>query len=312
MGLLSDLKKLFFGAKSVTKSAGRKAAETGEEWLDKAGETSREMAEKAGKWIESTSRDLQEKGEELVDEAQEWVNRKDKPESDLEEELFQEAEKETAAQPAPEATPPTGDDPDVLELDTSRLKKAEELAEKTGKKILDTAEDIGGRILGTSDKPDPEWLKKAKETAEDVGEKVLEEGSKAWDKAKEAGKGLKERFDQLVDKATEEAEKEKLEEQLRKAKELEEELERKVKSRESAEGESLLKPHDSFFDKAKRFAEGDYRNEGDIRIEKGEKSEKPDTGRVKGFEDLDGDGDEIIDDAILDEEDERTPKKDDE
>jgi hypothetical protein len=66
---------------------------------------------------------------------------------------------------------------------------------------------------------------------------------------------------------------------------------------------------DSFFDKAERYASGDYADEGtpagkDVTIRKDpDYKPKENTGKVKGFDDLDGDGDEIIDDAILDDDD---------
>ncbi len=301
MGFFNDLKKVLFGAKSTAKSAGRKAAESGEELFEEGRERARDAARKAedwmntsgkeavegaAEWLEQTGRQIGRKSEELIDDIK---GSKEKP---VEDELFDEAEKMRASNPpGEEETPqPTEDERDPNVLD------------RTGKKVMDTAEDLGERILGTSDEPDPEWLKKAKDTSEKVGKRVIEEGGKAWDKVEEAGRGLRERFDELVEKASEEAEKEKLEDQLRKAKEMEEELERKARSREQAKGESFLESHDSFFEKAKRFAEGDYRSEGDMRVEPDEQPpRKKKEGKVKGFEDLDGDGDEIIDDAILDE-----------
>lgn len=312
MGFFNDLKKVLFGAKSTARSAGRKAREEGEELFDKAREgakgaarkaedwmntSGKEAVEGASEWLEQTGREIGQKGEELVDDARDWARRqggekKDKP---VEEELFDRAEQ--MREEAPEEKPEDADpDPPGEEREPDFL-------ERSGKKVMDTAEELGERILGTREKEDPEWVKKAKDTSEKVGERVLEEGGKVWDKVEEAGKGLRERFDQLVEKASEEAEKEKLEEELRKAKAMEEALERKVKSRESAKDDSLLDTHDSFFDKARRFAEGDYRGEGeDMRIEKDDQYiEKKKEGTVKGFEDRDGDGDEIVDDAILDE-----------
>ena len=73
----------------------------------------------------------------------------------------------------------------------------------------------------------------------------------------------------------------------------------------SAEG-SLLEGTDDFFTKADRFASGDYEafSEGKITIK--EPSEEINKTRdnipATGFEDLDGDGNEIIDDAIISEE----------
>jgi hypothetical protein len=61
---------------------------------------------------------------------------------------------------------------------------------------------------------------------------------------------------------------------------------------------------DDFFSKASRFADGDYHNTGkqdeDITIDKTNKKDRPDqTGKLPGFKDNDGDGNELIDDAIV-------------
>ena len=73
-----------------------------------------------------------------------------------------------------------------------------------------------------------------------------------------------------------------------------------------SEDESMLDKHDSFFEKAAKFAEGDYNQtekEGEVTLTKDpDYQPTPSEGKVPGFEDLDGDGNEIIDDAIIDEE----------
>ncbi|TVR88530.1 MAG: hypothetical protein EA411_04805 [Saprospirales bacterium] len=67
---------------------------------------------------------------------------------------------------------------------------------------------------------------------------------------------------------------------------------------------SLLDDKDDFFKKASAFADGrpmpDEKPEAIKKKSDDKKSE--DTRKVYGFEDLDGDGDEIIDDAIIEEE----------
>lgn len=66
---------------------------------------------------------------------------------------------------------------------------------------------------------------------------------------------------------------------------------------------------DSFFDKAECYVLGDYVDEGilagkDVIICKDlDYKFKLNIGKVKGFDDFDGDGDEIIDDVILDDDD---------
>jgi len=74
--------------------------------------------------------------------------------------------------------------------------------------------------------------------------------------------------------------------------------------------DSLLDGHDSFFDKAQKYADGDYSGDGnksgDMKIiENPEINEEdlfanhdPST-TIPGFEDVDGDGDPLIDDAEI-------------
>ena len=106
-----------------------------------------------------------------------------------------------------------------------------------------------------------------------------------------------------------------MEELTKEAEKLNEELERRIKERgersnvENVQRDKDKKPlggFDSFFDKAQRYADGDYHDEGgkEMQIKK-DPDYKPreKEGKVRGFEDLDGDGDEIIDDAIIDEDD---------
>ena len=62
---------------------------------------------------------------------------------------------------------------------------------------------------------------------------------------------------------------------------------------------------DDFFSKAARFADGDYHNKGaedkpEVSIDKSKKQDRPKhTGKLTNFSDNDGDGDELIDDAII-------------
>jgi len=71
---------------------------------------------------------------------------------------------------------------------------------------------------------------------------------------------------------------------------------------------SLLEGKDDFFSKADKFAAGDYGafSEGKVTLDENSSTikEKTDFDKLPpatGFEDLDGDGNEIIDDAIVDE-----------
>ena len=68
---------------------------------------------------------------------------------------------------------------------------------------------------------------------------------------------------------------------------------------------STLEGKDDFFAKADRYARGDFQKEGAINIVDAEKTEpvekEPFKGDIHGFDDADGDGDPLIDDAIIEE-----------
>ncbi|HQU55637.1 MAG TPA: hypothetical protein PK643_21545, partial [Saprospiraceae bacterium] len=169
------------------------------------------------------------------------------------------------------------------------LDKAEELSEK--------AWDKGG-----------EALDKFGDVAENVGEKVISKGKDLVEKAKHALDNPQETVDSISDKLKD--------------------VDKKLKDAVSGNAGdryadtpiteslnkqgSLLKDKDDFFSKAEKFAEGNYsmkEEKLELKPLSEEDLKKAKQGNVKGFEDNDGDGDEIIDDAILDEDDQ--PKKED-
>ena len=188
------------------------------------------------------------------------------------------------------------------------------------------ADDVGEKLFDAAGKAG----KKAQDISEKVGKEVLDKGGQAWEKfqevsekvgkrlmdtSEEVGGKLMGKFNELVEKANEEASKESVEELTKEAEKLNEELERRIKERgERSNAENLerdkkegpLGGFDSFFDRAARYADGDYHDKGgkDMQIKKDpDYKPKEKEGKVRGFEDLDGDGDEIIDDAIIDDED---------
>ena len=102
-----------------------------------------------------------------------------------------------------------------------------------------------------------------------------------------------------------------MDETIRKAKEMEEQSAARArvfddKEQERDTKDSTLGGMDNFWDRADRFAKGDYTNEGGkkMRIQQDpEYKPKDKPNSIHGFEDRDNDGDDLIDDAILDEED---------
>lgn len=173
--------------------------------------------------------------------------------------------------------------------------------------LKDTAGDALGSLKDTASGAydslaDNELVNKAGDFAEDVGGKVMETGGELLDKAGDLKDNLVEKAGELKDMASE-----KLDETYEKAKAFEAEEALKPKGEFAEEtltaGGSLLDGTDDFFSKADKFAEGDYGafSEGKTTISKPDNLELPEKPAVvaAGFEDLDGDGNEIIDDAQI-------------
>ncbi len=291
MGMLSDLRRLFFGAKSVARS----------------------QAEKAGETIKETTRETRE-------DLEAWMER---------------LRKESGVQPpeGPNVPTPPASDPEhpdavqrvgkkVLETGEEILHKAGEVAEKAGsailekgKKVEEAIEGIGEQVIRAGEKV----AEKAGDLAEKVGGEVLEKGSDILDRARDFLKDTKEKageeFGKFYDKAQEEAARHDAEEAARKADQ--EARTAKYRTGESPEGkthqealeDSLLKGKDDFFEKADQLAKGNTRR-GEMTIQPAEPaSPVKKGGPTAGFEDRDGDGDDIIDDAEIVPEQEPEPDK---
>lgn len=279
MSILTDLKRLLFGAKAVTKSA-----------ADKTEETIKET-------IQETREDLDA-----------WMDR-----------IRKEAGTEPAEPANLSPPPRTTDTPDALtqagetirETGSDLLHKAGDLAEKTGSKILEQGkrveegiEEIGEKVLSAGE----QVAEKAGKIAEKVGEEIMEKGGAILDRAKELLKETSdkagEKAGKIFDEAQEAAARHDLEEAARKAAEDARTAKFRGdspqgKSHKEALDEPLLEKTGGFFEKADEFAKGNYHH-GEVVIEPGEENVKPKgTGKTYGFEDRDQDGDDIIDDAEI-------------
>lgn len=249
MGLLSEFKKLLFGAESISKSAARKgkemAEDVGEEIWDKAGDLGDTLADKA-----SGLRDA------ILHQAEGTMDMVSK--------------NETLKKAAEEAE----------RMSESALSKGEELLGKGA----DAMSDIGKKILGENN----ENLEKAKDFAEGVGSKILETKDKLQDKAEDLMGDINEKIDQTLDRA-------KAEEAAEAAK-----PQKDLKTILDENEGSLLEGKDDFFSKADKFGDGDYQAaaEGKITVQEIEAPAK-EAAKAAGFTDMDGDGNEVIDDAII-------------
>jgi len=140
-----------------------------------------------------------------------------------------------------------------------------------------------------------ERLEKLQDITEDIGKKVTEAKDKVMEQAQELKEDIDKKIDETLLKAKEAEVKEKYEN------------EKRATTPHTGHGESTLDGEDDFFSKADKYARGDYSvfSEGKITIDKKDIKEAMNTDaksdiKAAGFEDLDGDGNEIVDDAIID------------
>lgn len=139
---------------------------------------------------------------------------------------------------------------------------------------------------------------KAQDLAEEVGSDIIDETSKLYKKGKEGIKDIsetaKEKYRQLEEQALED-----------KAIEDSKPEYDNISHAEKLRQTDLLENTDDFFSKAAKFADGDHKaaREGAIEIQdSAEEVVEHKNAKTKGFEDLDGDGDDIVDDAIIEKE----------
>lgn len=299
MSVFSDLKKIFFGAKAITKhqaerakeaadEAGHELADQGSEVLDLAKQAAIALAAKAPGYLEKGKEALSDLGDAVYRQAYD----KPKPSTSTDDALDAIDEELTFGKldlRKEQAVPKAGtiDFEDELILEDPPAPKPPSAFAKAADSTLDSAARAGNTAKGVASK---------------LGNDML-------DRAATAGAKLKDKTDAFIDHANREADKMKLEEGIKEAKIAAAQAEARARAFDGKEGErtgeSTLDGTDSFFDRADRFASGDYHNEGgkDMRVQ-----DDPDYvprkkgDLIAGFIDGDGDGDSLIDDAIIEEE----------
>lgn len=260
MGIIRDLKNIFFGASAVTKSA----------------------TEKVGEVIKEEGGELLSKSKDLASNSVESLNEKT---AGLKDSILEETGDLMAK--TKEKLIDIGDEFSENPITDKIKTKGEDLMSKAGE--VSTA--VGGVVLEKGG----DLLEKTKDLSEDVGEKVLKVTDNLAERASEVKDQLSEKLDQTMDKADAWAAEQKANPKPEFA---EDTLD--------ASG-SLLEGKDDFFAKADKYASGDYGafSEGKVTLDDSitpiEKTEFDKLPPATGFEDLDGDGNEIIDDAIIDE-----------
>jgi len=260
MGIIRDLKNIFFGASAVTKSATEKVGdvikEEGEELLSK----SKDLASNS---MESLTEKTAGLKDSILDETGDLMAKTKAKLIDI------------------------GDDINENPI-TDKIKT-------TGEDLMNRAGEVSTAVGGVVMEKGGELLEKTKDFSEDVGEKVLKATDKLAERATEVKDHLGEKLDQTMDKADAWAEEQKNNPKPEFAEDT-----------IDASG-SLLEGKDDFFSKADKYASGDYGafSEGKVTLDKKastfEKTEFEKLPPATGFDDLDGDGNEIIDDAIIDE-----------
>lgn len=327
MGFFNEIKKVLFGAKAVTKSAADKAADYGKEkgadFLDSADDFLGSAKDTAG----DVGNSMKEKGSDFLGKAKDAAGD------------FKDSFSEKASDFVDGAKDVANKTYDSL-AENEMVNKAGGVAEDVGGKILDAgkkfeekaggiAENVGGVILDKGG----DLLEKGKDLSESIGEKIHDIAGDAMEKANDLGSTIQDKTNDLVEKANEAAAKDNLENQIDEASTLGERLESHIKGKDILDqkdapigydklDESLLERKDDFWSKAEKYAEGDYSGKGkeetpsaanDIFANTEERQKQleeaaedtpekePFKGDIKGFTDNDGDGDPLIDDAIIDE-----------
>ncbi len=303
MGILDEFKKLMFGAKSVSRSTADKVRKKGKVAGDKIKSEGEEV------W-ESTKEKAEELGEEVREKAADkWGKARESSKE------FRESLKERSME-AGEFAEDLGKV--ILDKTGKAAHKAEEIAEDIGEKILKKSEEVFGERSDKFDSSDEEEkdsdaytmddLFSDEPTSGDTDQDIPEHGQDPKEENSTTDEVEKSVSDNLVDKAKKASDRmsELLDETVEKAESLAEE-ESKAKKYDTPPSESLKKDlldNDDFFKKAAAFADGRYSEVHDTEIKHPENDEDDDqdsstSGTLPGFEDLDGDGNEIIDDALI-------------
>lgn len=178
MGILNDLKRIFFGAKAVSKEAAKKtidySKEQSEHLLDISEDYVKDKKDLLDEKFDQIKTDSKKKGNELID------NVKEK----------------------------TGEIVDSI-TESETYKKTVETVEKAGDAVLDTGEKFIEKSKEFIDGPGKKVADTFKESSLEIGETIMSGGEHLLNKAKEATKNLGEKLDETIEKAEEFSKKEK-------------------------------------------------------------------------------------------------------
>ncbi len=288
MGIVNDLKKIFFGASSVTKSAAESAGDFIKEEGTEIFEKGKDVASAAGKTVLDKTSGLKDavvgSSGGLLEDAKNTLS--DTVESISDSPILQGAKEKLteigeglAENPLVQSAQETAEN-----LGSKVLEKGGEV----GEKFTNVAENLGSKIIDGGG----EASKKGLDMAEGVGEKLLEAKDRVSERASEIGDQISSKLDETMEKAQAwEAEQAKLPPKGEFA------------EKDLTAGGSLLDGTDDFFSKADKFADGEYDtfSEGKIEVssENIDNIKAIEPSPMAGFEDLDGDGNPLIDDIEI-------------
>ena len=294
MGIFSEIKKLFWTSSAVAKSAADKGFDTikdaGEDLMEKSVDLGASLKDKAGDFGGDLLEKTEGLGGSIMDKAGDiGGSLKDKA-GDLGGELI---EKTGGLR---DAILHSAEGTMNMVNKSETLKKAAATTEKIGEQVLSKGEELmtkgeeavgalGSKILGE----DNVNVDKLKNFTEQVGDKVMDAKDSLVEKAGEVVGDIQDKIDETVIAGK----KQDAMEAATPQKDLQEVL-------DENEG-SLLDGKDDFFSKAAAYADGNYHGEeeGKITIEEVTDTVKKEPARAAGFTDHDGDGNEMVDDAII-------------
>lgn len=308
MGFLDEFKKLFWTAKAVNKNAANRAQEAAKEKFDELEDSTDSFMDGLKETGAVIRRQVREKTDDVFRSASE------KPKSyDSASDLFDDPEPEPVAPRYSEPEPPRQEAPSGPETGRTTTDFIEETGRKvmeTGDELLEKSQDFAERTGKVVLEKGGEALEKAKKVAEEVGGKVLEKGAEVGGRMSEvfgdAAKKAEDKFAQFFEEAQRAAEEE------TKAKSEPRDFNKEpIKTPAERLQEDSLDSKQDFFSKAERFAQGDHHafnekprvipSDGTAPAKTSDQPVNP----LRGFEDLDGDGNELIDDAIIDEDEDK-------
>lgn len=280
MSFFGEFRKLFFGAKSVAKSGTEKVVKKGKE---------------VGEDLVDKSEDLFDFGKEKVSDVAEKVGNKFEDIKEKSADFFEDVSEKFSKN---ETVQKTGD----------FTEKVGGVVKEKGGEALDKFGEVSEKVGGIVMEKGGEAMEKFGEVSEKVGDKVMDIKDKVMDKAEDAMEMLKDKYDETYEKAK----------KLKEQEDLEGDSE--IADTPLDAGGSLIDDTDDFFSRAEKFAEGDYKgnarptepvelpseepkalppdNDAPILLDAPDSITK-DIPKAAGFDDLDGDGNEIIDDAIV-------------